>query len=92
MIQGPPPIHNIGTIGEDDLTFHVSSSSLILPTPEDIGEIKNFGGDEEYGDGEGAAEAREVQEVAPRKPSRTSKSKPPSKAAGSLTLLRHGIR
>ena len=54
---------------------------MILPTLEDIGDIKNFGGDGEDGDGEGAAEAREAQEVAPRKPSRTPKSKPPSKAA-----------
>ena len=92
MVQGPPPIDNIGTVGEDDITFHDSSSSMILPIPEDIGDIKNFGGDGEDGDGEGAAEAREAQEVAPRKPSRTPKSKPPQKQQDSLTLLRHGIR
>ena len=63
--------------------FHVNSSSIIPPPLEAIGGvIKNFGVEvEEDGDGEGDAEAREVQEVAPRKPRRTPKSKPPSKAA-----------
>ena len=59
----------------------LNSNNTIPHSQEGIGGFKGFGEVEEDGDGEGDAEAREVPEVAPRRPRRALKSKPPSKAA-----------
>ena len=60
MVLVPPPVD--GIIGEDERMFHIYSYNMILPSLEDIGDTKNFAGAEEDGDGEGDAEAWEVQE------------------------------
>ena len=56
VVQVPLPID--GIIGEDELMFHVNSSSIMIPPSlEDIGVTKNFGGVKKDGYEEVSTEA-----------------------------------